>query len=152
VKLDLANRPARQHLFSQIRTQSKKVLVLTEGLVPYFSNDDAASLADDLHGAENFSYWLLDYFSSKLIKYMRGGAMRRQMRNAPFLFDPPEYFAFFKEHGWHARETRYLGEESERLGRPIPAPWFFKILRVFMPPEQRTAMKRFSAYVLMERK
>ncbi len=152
VKLDLADRPARQHLFAQIRAQSQKVLVLTEGVVPYFSNEHAAALADDLHDAGNFSCWLLDYFSSRLIKYMRDGKLRRQMRNAPFRFDPPEYFAFFEEHGWHARETRYLGEESEKLGRPIPAPWFFKILRRFLPAKQRLAMKRFSAYVLMERK
>jgi hypothetical protein len=35
--------------------------------------------------------------------------------------------AFFTDHGWRIREIRYLGEESQRLGRPVPLPLFAKM-------------------------
>jgi hypothetical protein len=75
------------------------------------------------------------------------------MRNAPFQFAPKDWFAFFAAHGWKASELRYISEEAERLGRPIPLPlWlrlWVKAASVFASRARRERMRRFAAYVLL---
>jgi len=36
----------------------------------------------------------------------------RFMRNAPFQFNPKDWFAFFGEHGWRASEIRCISDEA----------------------------------------
>lgn len=57
IGLDLAERDARRELFGRIGASSEHALVLTEGLLPYLSVDDAAALADDLRGDATFVSW-----------------------------------------------------------------------------------------------
>ncbi len=83
VKLDLADLAERQKLLADINARAKKMLVLTEGVVPYLSNEEAASLADDLKALEHASYWIIDYFSRAVFKN-RPRMMGNKMRNAPF--------------------------------------------------------------------
>src|SRR5207248_11535028 len=106
IGLDLAERRTRQELFDRIGASSTNALVLTEGLVPYLSVDEAAALADDLHAQPTFALWVTDYFSPLLLKYVKN---RPAMNNVPIRFDPPDWDAFFAEHGWRAMEIRYLG-------------------------------------------
>lgn len=150
VMLDLADRQARLKLLAEVSAQSGKVLVLTEGVVPYLSNDQVAALADDLRLQQNFRYWILDYFSPEVARYIRRGAMKRQMEKAPFRFEPGDWFGFFKDHDWSVHEIRYLGEESLKLGRAIPLPPWIKVLRALSPKWSRRTFGRFSGYVLME--
>ncbi|MGZ3699185.1 MAG: class I SAM-dependent methyltransferase [Bdellovibrionota bacterium] len=152
VKLDLTDREARRKFFSELNAKSKKVLVLTEGVVPYLSNEQGAELAEDLRAQSHFRFWILDYFSPEVMKYMKRPGKDNQMRNAPFRFLPEDWFGFFGALGWQAREKRFLAEESRKLGRPIPAPWFMKILLLVMPPKSRDRFNHFSAYVVLEPK
>jgi methyltransferase (TIGR00027 family) len=151
VKLDLTDLAARGQLFSDIGMRFKRVLVLTEGVVPYLPVEVAAQLADDLWAQRSFAHWIVDYFTPQILRYGRTG----WMRNTPFLFAPKDYLGFFREHGWTAKETRYLWDEGERLYRPLPLPWVFKaLLRVrgaFMSPAQRKELVRTSGYTLFER-
>src|SRR4051794_23062607 len=52
VRLDLADVAKRQALFSQISSESSRVLVVSEGLVIYLSAEEVAGLARDLHAAQ----------------------------------------------------------------------------------------------------
>jgi hypothetical protein len=88
--------------------------------------------------------WIVDYFSPEAIRY--GRKMRaRFMRNAPFRFEPNDWFSFFGQQGWRAAEIRHVVEESERLDRPMPLPLGLKawvMLRgLFASSAQRQAMK-----------
>ena len=128
------------------------MLVLTEGVVPYLSEADVAELADDLRQADKVRFWITDYFSPEAIKF--GAKLRRRfMRNAPFQFAPKDWFGFFAAHGWKASEIRYISEEAERLGRPIPLPLWLKLwvkaAGIFVSHARRERMKRFAAYVLL---
>ncbi len=80
--------------------------------------------------------------------------MSRVMKNAPFLFEPGDYFGFFAATGWQAKEVKYFAEEAARLRRPAPLPWHVRLitsmLGVVMPPEKRRAMKRYAGFVLFE--
>ena len=53
IKLDVSDIPARKRLLAEIAGTSGKTLVLTEGVIPYLSNEDVASLADDLGGTRS---------------------------------------------------------------------------------------------------
>ena len=75
------------------------------------------------------------------------------MHNTPFRFSPKDWFGFFDQRGWQPREIRYIAEEAERLGRPVPLPLRWKVwlslAGVFVSRARRERMKRFAAYVLL---
>jgi methyltransferase (TIGR00027 family) len=154
VALDLADLPARKRLLSDTGARFGNVLVLTEGLIPYLSVEDAGRLADDLRAEASFRYWIVEYFSTRIMRYGRRAGYRRSMRNAPFRFGPADYFGFFRQHGWGAGEIRYLWDEGQRLGRPLPLPrivrWSFALLRLFSSPRRRAELRRSMGYVLLE--
>jgi methyltransferase (TIGR00027 family) len=147
VALDLADRPARKKFLSDL---SGRVLVLTEGVTPYLSNDEVASLADDLRESQ-LKLWITDYISPQLMWLLQGGRRKRQMKNAPFRFKPDDWFAFFASHGWKPREIRYYSDESQRVGRPVPRPWWaWLLLPLMLSARRREESRKMSGYVLLE--
>jgi hypothetical protein len=54
---------------------------------------------------------------------------------------------------WKASELRYISEEADRLGRPIPLPLglqlWVNVAGVFASRTRRERMRRFAAYVLL---
>lgn len=155
VKLDLANIPARRKLLEAIDVQSKKILVLTEAVIPYLSEEAVASLGSDLRSMNSVKYWIVDYFSPASYRYRRRSGMSQAMKNAPFLFEPKNYFNFFAKIGWKPKEIRYFPEEAERLNRPPPFSLIIRILtkvvKIFASPDRRQKMKRYSGFVLLEK-
>ncbi len=153
VKLDLADGPERRKLFASLDARAKKMLVLTEGVVPYLSVEEASSLADDLKGLDHVCYWIVDYFSPEVAKY-RQRLMGGKMRNAPFRFLPDDWFGFFAAHGWRSKELRYLPEEARRLNRPLPLSPFMRLMwsvrRLFASKKRRNAFLKFAGYALLE--
>jgi methyltransferase (TIGR00027 family) len=152
IRLDLTDRARRQQLLAEVSENAEKILVLTEGVVPYLSNSDVFELADDLRAVTKIRFWIVDYFSPQALRYGRKHRTRF-MLNTPFRFEPPNWFAFFDKRGWCASEVRYIAEEAERLGRPIPLPLHLKLwltlTGVFVSRSRRERMKRFAAYVLL---
>ena len=153
VKLDLANIPERREMLSRINARAKKLLVLTEGVVPYLCIEDVGALADDLKALDRASYWIVDYFSPKVFKN-RQRRMGHRMRNAPFKFQPDDWFDFFKRHGWRCEEIRYLSEEANRLNRPMRLPLFIKLIwgirSLFMSKGQRDAVRKLAGYAILQ--
>ena len=64
-----------------------------------------------------------------------------------------DWFGFFAGHGWKASEVRYISEEADRLGRPIPLPLWLRLsvkaAGLFASRARRERMRRFAAYVLL---
>jgi methyltransferase (TIGR00027 family) len=152
IGLDLTDRALRRQLFANVSARAGKILVLTEGVIPYLTNDDVAELADDFRQVEKIGFWITDYFSPEAIRF--GEKMHaRFMRNAPFQFNPKDWFSFFGEHAWRASEIRYISEEANRLGRPIPLPFlmlaWIGLKSLFASRARRDRMKKFAAYVLL---
>lgn len=152
ISLDLSKESLRQELFQTLGVRSDKIAIITEGVTPYLTNEEVGSLAKDLHAQKNFRYWICDYLSP-LVTAMLLKDKKRQalMKNAPFKFNPSNWFSFFHELGWKPREMRYIPEESMRLGRDIPAPWFMKILHVFLSKKHKERFLKSTAYALLER-
>ena len=154
VKLDLSDISERRKFFWELNSRFQKVLVLTEGVVPYLSVEETASLADDLKSQPCFQKWIVDYFSPEILKYRKQHPIQRRMKNAPFRFAPKDYFGLFSEHGWRTQEIRYIADEAERLNRPIPLPRplkaLFALRRLFTPVHRRDRYRKFTGYVLFE--
>lgn len=89
VRLDLADVDARRTLLDKVAAQSKKILVLTEAVTPYLSEEAVASLGADLGSHESIGYWIVDYFSPASYEYRRRSGMSKSMQKAPFLFVKP---------------------------------------------------------------
>lgn len=151
IKLDLSDVAARRQHFADIAGRGGKVLVLTEGLIPYLDTEAVASLAADLKRHEVFGQWIADYFSPETIRYRQRSGIQKQMENAPFKFAPGDWFAFFASHGWKAKETRYIAEEADRLKRPMPMRLPMKLLSLLAGARAKSAFQKFAGYVLLER-
>jgi methyltransferase (TIGR00027 family) len=152
VALDLTDRAARNAFFTGMNAEAGKILALTEGVTPYLTDAAVGALADDLRRTEKVRFWITDYFSPEAIKF--GAKLsRRFMRNAPFQFTPKDWFGFFAEHGWKASEVRYISEEADRLGRPIPLPLWLRLgvkaAGLFTSRARHERLRRFAAYVLL---
>lgn len=151
VGLDLAD-PAARRAFLARAMAGGKVLVLTEGVLPYLDPAEAGGLADDLRARPEAAAWIVDYFAPQAVR-LRGRAFRRRLKSAPFKFHPPDWAGFFAERGWRAGESVYLMEEAERRGRPMPLPPLVKalfILRALLSPSLRGMGKRAMGYVVLE--
>jgi methyltransferase (TIGR00027 family) len=153
VAVDLTQRDARRALFARVASQARKVLVLTEGVVPYLSVEDVASLAEDLHAQERFDAWVVDVMSQLFLEWRtKNPRFQRHLANAPFRFTPPDWQAFYAERGWGVRQVRYQGEEAVRLRRPPPVPFYQRLLARLAPREVQQRWQRMSGFALLERR
>lgn len=156
VKIDLADAAARRSLLASVDARARSLLVLTEGVVPYLSEQEVAALADDLRAMAHARYWVLDYFSPEAARYRRRNRMSRRMSNAPMKFAPKDWWGFFEAHGWRRKEIRYYMEEALRRKRPLDLPpWLSLIFRVrglIVSKKRRVAFQKLAGYALMEPK
>ena len=153
VKLDLADAAARRAMLADINGRATKMLILTEGVVPYLTPEDVGSLADDLRALDRAAYWIVDYFTAEAFKRRRR-MFAKKMRNAPFKFYPEDWFAFFAEHGWRCKELRYIADEADRLHRPLRLPIIPKLvmgfMRLYASKERIAALRKYAGYALLE--
>jgi methyltransferase (TIGR00027 family) len=118
VRLDLSDVAARRQLFAAFGGTAKNVLIITEGLLIYFSPDEVASLAQDLAAIPVFHHWIIDIVSPGLLKMLQKG-MGEQIREgkAEFKFAPEEGPGFFTAHGWDVVDVRSTLKTAARLKR-----------------------------------
>jgi O-methyltransferase involved in polyketide biosynthesis len=148
----LTSTEARQALLSTAAGEAKRALVLTEGVIPYLTEMDVGALADELRSQAAFRYWIVDYFSPYVRRYRQRGSKKLRMENAPFRFDPKDYFGFFAQHGWRSKEVHWVRDAAKRLERPAPAlvRHLSRLRGIFMSKQAREEMRNFAAYVLLE--
>jgi methyltransferase (TIGR00027 family) len=153
IAADLANPTERREVLRSANAEARKMLVLTEGVVPYLTNADVAALADELRSLEHAAYWIVDFFSPELRK-QREKWLAGRLKNAPFKFNPDDWFGFFEQHGWRSSDIRYLSSESEKFGRRIKLPLLGMLVIatqwLFNSAERRAQSKQNAGYVLLE--
>lgn len=154
VGLDLADGTARRALLAGLDARARRLLVLTEGVVPYLDLAQAGALADDLRALGHVGGWIVDYVSPETHRYRERAGVNRHMRESPFKFQPDDWHAFFAAHGWRQRDARYLAPEGERRGRPAPWPLWVRVVRRVLSPlapaTRRAATDRFAGYIVLE--
>lgn len=150
--VDLTDAAARDALFTQVGARAKKVIVLTEGVVPYLAPDDVGELAEAMRRFPHLTHWIVDYMSGETRRYLGRGKFGRQMRNAPFKFYVDDWHGFYGQHGWEARDVRYYALEAQRLKRRFPLPLWSLPFMLFASKEKKRAMAQMAGYALMQPK
>lgn len=126
--IDLSDFDKRKAFLKEISLKSKNILILTEGVIPYLTNDQADSLASELYSLPNIKFWITEYYSPEILKFLRTPKRLKQMENSPFLFYPDDWFNFFEQRGWSQVITKYFGIETLNYGRTPPSPGWIKEL------------------------
>lgn len=151
VEGDLANDSERWKVLSEAAPNAKKVLVLTEGVLPYLSPEQVAKLSQDILAHGRFKYWVAEYFHPVVYKYLKDKRRMKKMKNAPFRFFPPDYLGFFTSRGWKIHTVTYATEIAKEFGRQIPVPKFAEIIFKFAFKSARDEAGRKTGYMLLER-
>jgi len=136
VRLDLSNVNGRRELFQRIAKESKKALIISEGLVLYLSPEEVGLLATDLAAHEQFRHWLLDITSPALLKMLikkMGKAFDEA--SAPFKFAPADGPEFFSKFGWKPAAVRSLWHTAGALKR-LP-----RMMSFFYPLQKSEAFR-----------
>lgn len=148
--VDLADPERRREFLRQVAPEAKKIIVLTEGVIPYLSPEQVSELSADLRADGRFAFWIAEYFHQRVYKYLKSSVRTRQMRNAPFLFFPADWLAFFKSLGWEAKELRFGSEVARESGRTPPMPWFARVMMLFLPGKMKKEAGRMAGYVVFQ--
>jgi len=108
VPLDLSDPAARREFFSQLGRRAAKILILTEGLIVYFSTEQVRALAEDLAAPPAFQRWILDLASPGLLRLLQKNMHPQLSRSGSSLkFGPEEGPEFFVPYGWRAVDVRH---------------------------------------------
>lgn len=151
VVVDLADDIERKRFFSTVLKEAKKVLVITEGVIPYLSPEQVSKLSADLVAEPRFAYWITEYFSPLVYPQLKKGVRTKKMRNAPFLFYPDDWFGFFRALGWKRKDIRFSADIARRFGRRQPMPWYARLLIPLMLPKMKQRMGQLTGYTVFER-
>jgi methyltransferase (TIGR00027 family) len=153
-RVNLSDGDERRELLARVNAQAKKILILTEGVIPYLSETDVAALAHDLQSLDRIRLWIVDYSSAAAVERRRKSPLWQKMGNAPLLFNPPDWLDFFVTQNWRCKDIQYFADETRRQKRPVPLPWTMKfmirILGLFAPPQAREAFRKSAGFALLE--
>jgi methyltransferase (TIGR00027 family) len=118
VALDLADVPARREFFASLDRQGMKIVVMTEGLLIYFSPEEVGSFARDLAAGAHFQSWIVDLASPGQLKLMqRTSGAQLSEAGAAFKFGPQEGPKFFAPHGWEPKDVQGLLKTAAQFKR-----------------------------------
>jgi methyltransferase (TIGR00027 family) len=147
-ELDITDLAARRRLLAELSAGGDSILVVTEGLLIYLSEDEVASLAADLHAQEGIGWWLTDLASAEALplveRMLKGSANSGQVR---LRFAPSEGMEFFRARGWAPREFHSCVDAGRRLQRWILPESDF----VSLAPAHRAMVRQLTGVVNLER-
>jgi methyltransferase (TIGR00027 family) len=118
VALDLRDDAGRRALFQRLGDEATRVVLLSEGLLIYFSDAEVSELARDLAALPAFRVWVTDLTSPALLKMLQktiGGALDRA--GSPLKFAPREGPNFFAACGWKTTDTKSVLHTAAKLKR-----------------------------------
>ena len=149
--VDLTDREASRALFKSIGAQAQNILVITEGVIYYLSNQEAANLSDDLLAVPSVRHWIHDYRNGMSFLPKKWA---KAFKDAPFKFNAPDWVGFFCERGWAIEQRVYADDEARRISRPMPFifPWSPLIsLACAISSVARARMREMSGFVMFKR-
>ena len=149
IRLDLADRGARQHLFTELGHQARNALVITEGLIIYLTREQVGELADDLAAPPGFKRWIVDMVSPGLRRMMTKqlGSLLDD-GGVPFRFSPEEGPNFFIPHGWRPIAVRSMIKAAAQKKR---INFFMRLLAMLPDPKDGLGARPWGGSILLEK-
>jgi methyltransferase (TIGR00027 family) len=118
IPLDLADVADRRRIFERLGHDARQALVISEGLIIYFTADEVGSLGHDLARVEGFQHWLLDLASPGLLRMLqKNWNAQLSQAGAVLRFAPAEGPGFFEPYGWKAIDVRGFLKAAARAKR-----------------------------------
>ncbi len=149
IALDLADVPARRDLFKALGARARKVMVITEGLLIYFTRDEVGAVARDLAAPDTFSRWSLEVASPGLLQMLQKDVgVSLSAAGSPLKFGPEEGPEFFVPFGWRPIAVRSMLKSAARLRR---LPWKYRILALLPESTGRQGSRPWSGVCLLGR-
>ncbi|MES1177676.1 MAG: SAM-dependent methyltransferase [Myxococcales bacterium] len=148
IALDLSVRGERKELLARVAEGAQKVLLLTEGVIPYLPDDEVARLAEDVRAEPKFRFWAQEYYGIEARRPR--GKVRKNLQAAPFVFMAPDWFGFFEQHGFVPHTTISMREEALRNRRKPPLLTPVRPLMWNLGPKFRQKADRILGYTLLE--
>jgi methyltransferase (TIGR00027 family) len=158
VKLDIHDLEQRRSLFKTLNIQSKKTLVLTEGLLAYCYPEQVATLAQDLYQNNTFCWWLFELICLPAKLCVRQMRSFHSSLDHHFGADQPEFqclpkegIQFFYPYGWRVTESRSILNEMKQLNCIEYLNQLWKPLLRWIYKESWQVFSQRASVVLMER-
>jgi methyltransferase (TIGR00027 family) len=148
VRLDLADIPGRRSLFQRLGSNTKKILVLTEGLLVYLSRDEVSALARDLAAQMAFKDWAIDLCSPGLLKMLQKNLGALSEAGSPLKFGPEEGPEFFTQDGWKAVEVYSMLKTAAQIKR---LPFFLRLMSLLPESNGRQGSRPWGAVCRLTR-
>jgi methyltransferase (TIGR00027 family) len=142
VPVDLSDPAARAGLFADVAGRSRRVLVVTEGLLSYLPPEQVAALSRDLAAHKQFAEWITDLTGAHVVKRVKTAGHELKGGGSAPLFTPEEGTAFFKPHGWVEAGFIGLFSEGPRRGRDTLLSRVVRFVARFVSPEKREMLDR----------
>lgn len=151
IAADLSIEMERLKLFIQLDNSTQKALVITEGVIPYLTNDQAAQLSKDLHAMPHFQYWIQDYRNGGYNRNKHTESLQKMVRNTPFRFTEADPVTFFGRHGWKVVQNIFLLDEADRIGRRLPMKFTWGVMMSLFRKKMRAAINNTYGFVLLSK-
>lgn len=151
VGLDLNSDQERRALFADLGLQTRKALIITEGVIGYLSNEEASKWSQDLFAIPSFQYWIMDYAQGKMRNHKQEKALRKKLKNTPIKFNEENPITFFGQHGWKPSKNIYILDEADRIGRKLPLTFPYTVLMKLFPKKMRELGNKTYGYMLFSR-
>ena len=150
VRADLSDVNARRELFARLGSRAKNVLILSEGLITYFTEDEVKQFALDLAAQPSFQRWLTDLGTPALIK-MLNEKMGKELAAAgsPLKFGPEQGPRFFEPYGWTPLKASSMLHCAEKIKR---LPWMMRPWALLPDTKGLKPNQPWSGAVLLGRK
>jgi methyltransferase (TIGR00027 family) len=148
---DLSKDKERNDLFHRLGKQTQKALIITEGVIGYLTNEQAAALSKDIYAIPTFQYWMMDYNQGKLRRNRYSKKLDKQLVKTPLRFSEKYPLQFFSQHGWHVEENIFILDEADRIGRKLPIDFPLTLLMKLFPKKLRDLGNKTYGYVMFSR-
>lgn len=149
ISLDLSDVEARRTLFQKLGNEAKKAVVITEGLIVYFSSDEVRSLAQDLYAASGFQYWITDLVSPPLLRMIQKEiGSQLEQASAPLKFGPEEGPDFFRPLGWNPIDIRSSLHNAAKVKR---TPLLLSLFALFPDSKGRARNRPWGGIILLQK-
>lgn len=125
---DLSIQDDRRALFTRLGSRFRRVLVMTEGLLPYLAPQDAMSLAKDIRALPGVFRWIADLPNSAVLRYVGKQTKNALQGTARMQFGPDEGPLVFEPLGWKTVRATSIFKTAGRLRRlPFPMSLFARL-------------------------
>ncbi len=150
VPLDLADAAERRALFARLGAESRRALVMSEGLLVYLPPALVGELADDLHAEPVFQHWAID-LATPMVKRRINRSWGRKFEEAKtqYQFAPEEGTRFFAPHGWREAEFHVLFDHAIRVNRTMRGIWMFHVMKRLAPRRTARMLEKWRAGVVL---